>query len=357
MDKTIVFTGGGTAGHVTPNIALIHKLKPEGWKVFYIGSKNGIEKDLIEKNDIPFYSVRTGKLRRYFSWKNFIDPFNILIGTIQAFYYLGKLKPHLVFSKGGFVGFPVVLAAWVRRIPVIAHESDLSPGLATRLSYPFVSHVCVTFEKAKHYFKRKEKVLTTGTPIRESLLSGDRKKGMRLCAFEKEKPCILIIGGGQGADKINETLRLILDKLLVKFNIIHLCGREKIDETKKDLAGYRQFEYVDEELAHLYALSSIVISRSGANSVYEILALGKPHLFIPLSLRASRGDQIQNARYFMEKGVSDVLDEDKLTQEKLYQAVIALYEKRAKVQKSILSLNVHSGTDNIIELIKKNMSG
>lgn len=356
MKKTIVFTGGGTAGHVTPNIALINKLLPEGWKIAYFGSKNGMEARLMEKYHIPYYAVRTGKLRRYFSWQNFIDPFNILIGTCQAFYYLGKVKPDLVFSKGGFVGFPVVLAAWLRRVPVIAHESDLTPGLATKLSYPFVSQVCVTFEKAKNYFKRKEKVLFTGTPIRDSLMQGDKTKAKRYCAFERDKPCLLVIAGGLGSDKINAQLRGLLDELLPKFNIIHICGRGKMDDTKKEVAGYRQFDFVDEELPDLFALATIVVSRAGANSVYEILALGKPHLFIPLSRRASRGDQIQNAYYFKEKGVSEVLDEENLSPESLYQAIIHLYEKRAKRQKQIQSLGIRSGTDSILKLIKEQAS-
>lgn len=356
MKKTIVFTGGGTAGHVIPNIALISKMIPEGWKIAYFGSKHGMEGRLIEKLNLPYYAVRTGKLRRYFSWQNFIDPFNIFIGICQAFYYLGKVKPDLIFSKGGFVGFPVVLAAWLRRIPVVAHESDLTPGLATKLSYPFVDQVCITFEKAKQYFKRKEKLLYTGTPIRDCLLKGDKTTAKRYCAFEKEKPCLLVIAGGQGSDKINLHLRALLDDLLLKFNIIHICGRGKMDDSKIDVAGYRQFDYVDEELPHLFALSTIVVSRSGANSVYEILALAKPHLFIPLSKKASRGDQIQNANYFKEKGVSEVLDEDALTSETLYKAINQLFEKRVKLQKNIQALGITSGTENILDVIRKKAS-
>lgn len=353
MTKTIVFTGGGTAGHVTPNLALIKRLQAENWSVNYIGSKHGIEHVLISNVGIPYYSVMTGKLRRYFSWKNFVDPFNIICGTVQAYFRLRKIKPNIVFSKGGFVSFPVIIAAWVRGIPVIAHESDVTPGLANRLSFPFTSDVCLTFEKAKQYFKRKDKLIITGTPIRDELLIGDRNKGMQFCAFERDKPCILVLGGGLGSDKINFALRQSLDKLLSKFNIIHLCGKHKLDASLSEMEGYRQFDYVDEELSHLYALSNLVVSRSGANSVVEILALCKPHLFIPLSLKVSRGDQIQNANYFQNMGVSDVLDESKLSPDSLCNAIFLLYAKRLKVQKSIADLAIHSGTDKIIELIKK----
>ena len=353
MSKTIVFTGGGSAGHVTPNIALIHRLKKENWQMSYIGSKNGIEKNLMAKCGVDYYSVATGKLRRYFSWQNFIDPFKIIFGIFKAYYLLLKLRPNLVFSKGGFVAFPVVVASWLRGIPVIVHESDLTPGLANRLSFPFASRVCVTFERAKNLFKKSNKVLVTGTPIRETLFHGDANKAKSLCHFDNDKPCLLVIGGGLGSEIINDILRQALATLLAQFNIIHLCGYNKTDASLSNLANYKQFEYVDEELAHFFALADIVISRSGANSVCEILSLKKPHIFVPLSLKASRGDQIHNAKYFEEQGVSVVIDEEKLNAEHLIATIAELYQEIDNKLKSINSLNFPSGTDNIINLIKK----
>lgn len=350
MSKKIVFTGGGTAGHVTPNIALIQKLSQQGWQCEYIGSNQGIEKTLIEKINVPFYGIKSGKLRRYFSWQNFIDPFKILWGTIQSFFILGKIKPNLIFSKGGFVAFPVVFAAWLRRIPVIAHESDLTPGLATRLSYPFARHMCVTFDKAKNYFKKSDKVKVTGTPIRESLFQGDKNKGKLFCQFNNDKPCLLVVGGGLGSVAINKVVRAALPELLKTYNVIHLCGQGKVDQSLK-YEGYKQFEYVYDEMPDLFALADLIISRSGANSVYEVLALAKPHIFIPLPLSASRGDQIQNANYFQELGISYVLKEEKLSEQILTEAVALVSQTKVSRTEKIKALNFSSGTDNILALV------
>lgn len=352
MSKIIVFTGGGTAGHVTPNIALIEALKKSGWKCLYIGSHNSIEKTLMTELGIPFYGIATGKLRRYFSVQNFIDPFKIVYGILQALYFLRGIKPNVVFSKGGFVSLPVVIAAWLSRVPAIAHESDLSPGLTTKLSYPFVKHVCITFERAKNHFKYKNKLVLTGTPLRHSLFEGIKDKAVSLCGFKQKKPCLLFVGGGLGALAINLAVRESLEVLLPKFNVIHLCGKGKVDPLFEQ-EGYCQFDYVSEEMPDLYALSDLIISRSGANTVCEILALAKPHLFIPLSLKASRGDQIHNANYCVELGVSDVLNEEALTSMTLCKAIDELYAlKDEKIQK-IKALKFASGVDEITHLIKK----
>lgn len=351
MNKTIVFTGGGTAGHVTPNIAIIERLKADGWQCSYIGSKHSIEHTLMQKEAVPFYHIATGKLRRYFSWQNFLDPFKIIYGVFQAMYHLIKIKPTMVFSKGGFVSFPVVFAAWLCRIPVIAHESDLTPGLTTKLSIPFVRYVCVTFEKGKAFFKNKSHVRVTGTPIRKALFSGDKAKGRALCQFKNEKPCLLIIGGGLGSVAINTMIRQSLDDLLDKFNIVHLCGKGKVDETISR-EGYCQFDYVNKAMPDLYAIADYVISRSGANSVCEILALEKPHIFIPLPLSASRGDQIHNAEYCKEQELSMVLDEEKLTSKILCDAIRSLDEQSNAFKEKIKAKAFGSGTENIVHLIE-----
>lgn len=351
MTKKIVFTGGGTAGHVTPNIALIQTLTDLGWQCLYIGSNTGIEKKLIEPLNIKFYGIATGKLRRYFSWQNFIDPFKIFYGMLQSLLLLSKSKPELVFSKGGFVSFPVVFAAWLKRIPVIAHESDMTPGLATKLSFPFVRHLCINFEKTKQYFKKKEKLKITGTPIRQGLLEGSKAKAIQLCSFKETKPCLLVIGGGLGAVAINKIIRQSLDELLEHYNIIHLCGKAKLDRTIQK-EGYRQFEYLTAELADVYALADLIISRSGANSVYEILSLAKPHIFIPLPLTASRGDQIHNANYFKELGISYVLAEEDLNMESLVKTITEVMQTKEIRSKKIEALGFESGTAKIIHLIE-----
>lgn len=350
--QKIIFTGGGSAGHVIPNLALIKKFQTEGWEIVYIGSKNGIEKEIITKNtNISYYPITSGKLRRYFSWQNFIDPCKIIYGTIQAFFLCRKIRPQVVFSKGGFVAFPLVVAAWLNRIPVIAHESDLTPGLANKLSFPFVKKICVTFPETKNILKNnKEKVIVTGTPIREELLSGNTAKGLEFCGFTADKKVILIIGGGLGSETINNTARALLPKLLPTFQIIHICGKGKSDE-KLNLTGYKQFEYIHNELADIMACANMIISRAGANSIYEILTLQKPHILIPLPLKASRGDQISNAKYFAKQGVSEVIFEEELTTDLLYTKIVWLNEHEHEIIKRLSAFEKKDGIKLIYDII------
>ncbi len=353
MTLKIAFTGGGTAGHVTPNIALIDVLQKEGWQIDYIGSVDGVEKAMITAINVPYHAVSSGKVRRYFSWKNFYDPLKIIIGIGQSYRLMRKIKPNVVFSKGGFVAFPVVVGAWLNRIPIVAHESDMSPGLANRLSFPFVSQICVTFAAAKKHFKQQEKVEVTGTPIRPELFNGNVAKGLDLCGFNREKPCLLVIGGSQGARAMNDCVRLALDNLCKRFQVIHLCGKGKVDNSLCARAGYRQFEYANEELADLFAASEMVISRAGANTLYEILALVKPHVLIPLSEKASRGDQVQNARYFQQQEISVVVREEKLTPETLMAAVDDVIVHKDVIIEKIKALGIESATMKIIDVIRR----
>ena len=351
MSQKIVFTGGGTAGHVTPNIALIEALREEGWQIHYIGSKTGVEKDMMTQMSVSYDGIRCGKLRRYFSWKNLVDPLNVLLGILEAYRLLRQFKPTIVFSKGGFVALPVVIAAKLLRIPIIAHESDMSPGLANRLSFPFVDKICVTFAPAKDHFKQKEKVVVTGTPIRKALLQGDKAKGLAECGFQADKPCLLVVGGSQGANAINQCVRQALTAL-GKYQVIHLCGRGKVDAGLINRAGYCQFEYADSNLADLFAASDLVISRAGANALYELLVLEKPHVLIPLSRQASRGDQLQNARYFKDQHISEVLFEEDLTPESLVNRVTLVEKKQDEIMKNIRAQKLDSATGRIIEMIR-----
>lgn len=352
MKDKIVFTGGGSAGHIVPNFPLIEAMQKKGFEVDYIGQKASMEAELISRLNIPFHGIHSGKLRRYMSVKNFSDPFKVLLGIFEAWKILGRLQPKLVFSKGGFVSFPVVLAAWFRRIPVIAHESDLTPGLANRLSYPFVQKTCLTFSHAQTHFKDKTRVEVTGTPIREILFQGSREEGLRLCHFKDEKPCLLVIGGSQGAQNLNRLIRDMLPELIKTFQVIHLCGKGKVLPDLNS-ENYYQFEYIDEEMRDLYAASDLLISRAGANTLYEILALGKPHILIPASTQGSRGDQIQNARFFEKQGVSTVLNEETLTSLQFLNAVKEAWEKREEVTEKIKALQIKSGTSSIIQLFQK----
>lgn len=351
MIRNIVLTGGGTAGHVTPNMALIDVLQQEGWHIDYVGSVDGVEKDMIGALGVPFHAVSSGKLRRYFSWKNALDPFKILWGIVQSYFLLRRLKPDVVFSKGGFVAFPVVVGAWLHRISVVAHESDMTPGLANRLSYPFVRTICVNFPATKSHFKRQTKVVVTGTPIRKQLFQGTREQGLALCGFNEKKPCLLVVGGSQGAQTLNACVREALTILCTRFQVIHLCGKGKIDFGLVGQPGYCQFEYAKEELADLFAASELVISRAGANALCEILALEKPHVLVPLSPQASRGDQVENARYFEQQGLSVVVADAQLTPATLLQAIDEVFEHRVCIVKKIKKMHVSSATEIIVKIL------
>lgn len=353
MMPMIVFTGGGTAGHVAPNMALIQELSQKNWEIAYIGSADGIEKQMIQNLQVPFFAISSGKLRRYLTIKNLFAPFKILLGIIQSFFLLYKLNPDVVFSKGGFVAFPVVVAAWFNRIPIVAHESDISPGLANRLCFPFVNRICLTFAVGKKHFKKQDKIEITGTPIRQKLFAGVSSRGLEWCGFNSEKPCLLVIGGSLGAGSINRSIREALPQLTQEYQVIHLCGKGKLDPSLNGLKRYRQFEYANEELADLFAAASIVISRAGANSLYEILALSKPHILIPLPIKVSRGDQIQNARYFQELGISMVIDDHSLNANTLLQALNKLEENKNDIQNKIKLLNIKSATEQIVAIIEE----
>lgn len=341
--KHIVLTGGGTAGHVTPNIALIPKLKELGYKVSYIGSYDGIEKKLIEEIGIPYYGISSGKLRRYFDLKNFTDPFKVLKGFSEAKRLLKRLKPDIVFSKGGFVSVPVVIAARTKKIPVLIHESDMTPGLANKLCISSATKICCNFPETVSCLPADKAVLT-GTPIRQELLLGNAETARKFCSFETGKPVLMVIGGSLGSVAVNEAIRKILPQLLKQFQVVHLCGKGKIDPTLNNLSGYIQFEYIQKELADLFALSDVVISRAGANAICELHALQKPNLLIPLSAKASRGDQILNARSFEKQGYSMVMEEEEITSEKLFEAITSLYNNR---QQYIDAMSNSSMTDSI----------
>ncbi len=325
--KKIVLTGGGTAGHVTPNIALLPHLKEAGYEISYIGSYDGIEKKLIGDFGLPYYGISTGKLRRYFSWKNFSDPFRVLKGFSEAKKALKEIRPDVVFSKGGFVSVPVVRAAASLHIPCIIHECDMTPGLANKLCIPVAKKVCCNFPETVSMLPADKAVLT-GTPIREELFQGDRVKGLSLCGFSSEKPVVMVIGGSLGAVHVNEFVRAALPELLKDFQVMHICGNGKLDETLTGTPGYIQFEYVKDDLKHLFAAADVVISRAGANAICELLALKKPNLLIPLPANASRGDQLLNARSYEAQGYSIVKEEAELTPEILADTVRKLYLNR-----------------------------
>ena len=350
--KRIVLTGGGTAGHVTPNMALVPKLIDEGYNIYYIGSYEGMEKKLIEDIGIKYFGISSGKLRRYFDIKNFSDPFRVIKGFFEAKKILKKLRPDVVFSKGGFVTVPVVFAAKQLHIPVIIHESDMTPGLANKLSIPSASKVCCNFPETLKHLPESKAVLS-GSPIRQELFSGNKEEGLRLCGFDDSKPVLLVMGGSLGAVAINNSIRENLNELLKQFQIIHLCGRGHYDSSLDGTKGYKQFEYAKKELTHLFAATDLIISRAGANAICELLALKKPNILIPLPASQSRGDQLLNAASFEKSGYSYVLQEEELTSNTLLKAVQYVYDEREEYIQTLKESKLNRAIPIIMNLIKK----
>jgi UDP-N-acetylglucosamine--N-acetylmuramyl-(pentapeptide) pyrophosphoryl-undecaprenol N-acetylglucosamine transferase len=305
---------------VTPNLALLPALRSCGFAPEYVGDPRGIERRLAEEAGLVFHGVQTGKLRRYLSLQNFIDPLRIVIGIVQATWLLFRRRPAVVFSKGGFVGVPVVIGAWLNRIPVIVHESDLTPGLANRLSFPFARRICLAFAETARMLPGRD-VVYTGTPVRRELLAGDRARGLERFELDPGLRTLLVFGGSQGAQAINEQLRATLPQLPDDLQVLHICGAGNLVPELEERDHYRQYEYLGAEFGDAFACADVVLSRAGANSLAELIALRKPAIVVPLPTAASRGDQIDNARLFVEKGYGLAMVQAELTPQSLLAAV------------------------------------
>ncbi|RXY98886.1 undecaprenyldiphospho-muramoylpentapeptide beta-N-acetylglucosaminyltransferase [Fictibacillus sp. S7] len=351
--QSIVFTGGGSAGHVTPNIAIINELSNEKWTLHYIGSKKGIEKELISAMNIPYYGISSGKLRRYIDAENVKDLFRVLKGIAEARNLLKRLKPNLVFSKGGFVSVPVIIAASTLKIPIYIHESDLTPGLANKISQRFATKIFTSFEEAAKHFPAY-KTDAIGSPIRREIFSGDKEKGIKFLGFNKEKPILTVMGGSLGAKKINETIRDSLKELTSQYQVVHLCGKGLKDEGLNNITGYQQFEYINKELPNILAATNAVVTRGGSNAIFEFLALKIPMLIIPLTKKQSRGDQILNAESFMNKGYALTLEEENLTKNSLIQSLENLEKSREKIISSMESSPIGDTLSVLIKEIGNN---
>ena len=351
-NKVIVLTGGGTAGHVTPHLALLPGLLKEGFQVHYLGTPNGIERGMMEgREGVSYHPVASGKLRRYFSWRNFTDPFRVIQGFFQAYSILGQLKPEVLFSKGGFVAVPVVVAAWLRGIPALAHESDLTPGLANRISAFFVDKVATTFPECARAIGKK--AVYTGTPMRRELLHGLRQRGLEAAGFDGSKPVLLVMGGSQGAQAINQALRAALPRALPRMDVLHLCGKGKLDDSLQGTRGYYQAEFVSEDLPHILAATDVVLSRAGATAIGEFLAKKLPMLLVPLTKGASRGDQIINAENFKNRGFARVLPQEDMTPDTLAQALFDLLDNADSLRDNMLREPDADGTGRVLALIKE----
>ena len=350
--KKIVLTGGGTAGHVTPNLALIPRLLQDGWEIHYIGAANSAEEELIARvPEVAFHTVSVGKLRRYFDPKNFSDPFRVIKGVAQATRIIRKLKPNVVFSKGGFVSVPVVYGAKLNGVPVVTHESDMTPGLANKLCIPFAKVQCCTFPEAVKYARGKG--VHTGTPIRPEVLQGDRRHALALFGFNESRPVLMVVGGSSGAQAVNQVVWQALPRLTENFQVLHLCGKGNLNDVYEGTANYVQKEYLNEEMADAYACADVIISRAGANALCEILAARKPALLIPYPKGASRGDQLLNAESFRQRGLSRVLLQEDMTPDTLAQGVEQVYHDRGALYAAMAAEPTSNGIDNVLEQIYK----
>ena len=350
--RHVLFTGGGSAGHVVPSLPLIAHFAAAGSKISYVGSEEGPERGLVAPLGVPFFAIRSGKLRRYWSWRNVADVWWICVGVLQAIVLIGRLRPSIVFSKGGYAAFPVVVGAWVWRVPIVAHESDLTPGLANRLSLPFVAAVCTTFALTE-FPVRNRPVIHTGTPLRAELLHGDAARGRALFAMAGDRPLVIVFGGSLGAEGLNRVVREALDRLLEFATVVHVCGPKRTDPAMANRPGYHQFEYVGSDWGDMLAAADVVVSRAGANSLYELVALRKPHLLVPLPRSASRGDQISNAAYAKSHGWSRVVAEEELDAARLDAEVRSIYSERAAIARALEGAGLGDGTLAVAAVISR----
>jgi UDP-N-acetylglucosamine--N-acetylmuramyl-(pentapeptide) pyrophosphoryl-undecaprenol N-acetylglucosamine transferase len=350
--KKIVLTGGGTLGHVTPHLALIPRLKEAGYEIHYIGTENGMEAPKMRSVEgITYHAVKSGKLRRYHDWKNFTDPFRVIAGAFQSARLMGRIRPDVVFSKGGFVAVPVVFGAWLHRIPVLCHESDLTPGLANKLCKPFATRFATTFPECADALGKKAEM--TGTPLRPELFRGSREKGLSLAGFDGQKPVLLMMGGSSGAQSVNACLREALPRLTGEFDIIHICGKGNLDPALDGTAGYRQIEFLDADLPDVLACTDLVLSRAGANALCEFQALGRPMLLIPYPKGASRGDQILNAKSLEKRGLCRVLLQENMTVDTLTEAIKGTWKDREALSEALKNAPPADGTQRVLEMIKE----
>ena len=350
--KKIVLTGGGTLGHVTPHLALIPRLQEAGYEIHYIGTENGMEAPKMRAVEgVTYHAVKSGKLRRYHDWKNFTDPFRVIAGAFQSARLMGKIKPDVVFSKGGFVAVPVVFGAWLHRIPVLCHESDLTPGLANKLCKPFASRFATTFPECAEALGSKAEM--TGTPLRPELFHGDKARGLSLLGFDGQKPVLLMMGGSSGAQSVNACLRKVIPDLTPDFDVAHICGKGNLDAELEGTPGYKQIEFLDAELPDVLACTDLVLSRAGANALCEFQALGRPMLLIPYPKGASRGDQILNAKSLEKRGLCRVLLQENMTPETMVKEIRETWAERDALTEALRNAPPANGTNRVLELIEE----
>ncbi|MBN1798184.1 MAG: undecaprenyldiphospho-muramoylpentapeptide beta-N-acetylglucosaminyltransferase [Spirochaetales bacterium] len=354
--KRVFFTGGGTAGHVFPGLAVARLLKKK-WpcSLYWIGKGYGMERSLVHSAGIRFLAIPAGKLRRYFSVWNVVDIFAFLGGIFYSFVYLLVKRPALVFSKGGFVSVPPLIAAKILRIPSITHESDFDPGLATKINARFADRVLTSFDQSLRFFPGsiKHKIVCSGNPVRSEILKGDARLGKSITGCPPEKKLILVIGGSQGSRHINRYISLIIEELVKKCFVVHQTG-EKNNRQHRHLKHYYTSPFFKDELPHILAAADLVISRAGANTLWELAATGTPSILIPLGTKSSRGDQLRNANIFKNAGASLVIAEESVTAGNLLETIFYLLDNKSaliKMSKSAHDIGRPQASENIVKII------
>ncbi len=344
--NTIVLTGGGTAGHCIPHLAILPYLKKEFKNIYYIGSENGIERKIIEQQNIPYFYVPCAKLVRQFTLDNLLIPFKVISGIKKAEKLLKELNPDVIFSKGGYVSIPTVIAGKKLKIPVVAHESDYTVGLTNKVTSRYCKKVLTSFPDTALTIKNGE---YSGPPIREELFNVNKDSALSYFGFKGKKPVLLVTGGSLGAKPINDTLRKALPVILKDFDVLHICGKNNLDNSisKK---GYVQLEFV-KDMQHAFAVADLCISRAGSNTVFEIIALKIPNILIPLPKGVSRGDQILNANYFEKLNLSNVLTQEQLTVDSLCNLVKETYNNKAKFLSAFRKSKIKNQSKNIAQKI------
>lgn len=356
--RTFVFAGGGTGGHIYPGLAVAGELrrlaasKNEKIRIVWIGNSAGMDRNLVEKSGEAdlFYGVPSGKLRRCFSFQNFLDLFKIAAGFVKSFFFLLKVKPDVLFSKGGFVSVPPCVAAHFLHIKTFTHECDFTPGLATRINSRFVSKILVSYEETKKYFSQKnqDKIIVTGNPVRHEFYTADPERGRKFLFtgrqdYNPSKPVLLVVGGSLGAHQINALVAENLEWLVSRFNVVHQCGARDADEMPKNVSGYFLYPFIYSEMPNVLAAADIVLGRAGANSIWEFSALGKPMVLLPLCGSGTRGDQVDNAEYFAVSGAAEVLLGKDATSENLKNALEKLLDEKTRLGFAAASKKLSDG--------------
>lgn len=339
--KKILFCGGGSAGHVIPNIALIEQL--DEFDNCYVGT-GGIEENICKSNGIRFYKLEAVKLVRGKLFCNLAIPFKLIKSIKQAGKILDEIKPDLLFCKGGYVCIPPAIAAKKRKIPILTHESDIGAGLANKLIAPKCRKVLTAFPVTAAKFKNGKFV---GTPMRKNLFGRNKLEARKIFGLD-DRPTVIVFGGGSGSKIINENIRKIAFELCKKINILHLCGKNNSVET--NIYGYKQIEFSD-DMGLIYACADGAVARCGSNSANELIALKIPTLFIPLENSSSRGDQVKNAEYFSSAGLCHTLKEKELTPERLKQEIFELLQDE-KLKTALGNNKTECGNNAIIREIK-----